>query len=115
MKCVGYFLLLCVLASSPVWGQSILNGPLMVQRCALSCSSSKTYVVRKVTVGTFKSVPMTHLRTANQQVTLETFNSSPARVLNAYSRLVSGQASGVDKMLLAKTYGASFPTAVAAK
>jgi len=86
MKCVGYFLLLCGLATSPVWGQAApKNETLVVRRCGpLSCSSSEPAVIRtakrKLILATFKSFQGTEpsiTRRANPEVKLGTFKSFP--------------------------------------
>ena len=96
MKCAGYFLLLCGLVSSPVWGQPApKNQPLVMRNCVgLSCSSSVTFAFRR----------------AQPEVILGTFESSHARVLNLSPRRVVLQASM--ETLLAKTSTFSFPTVV---
>ena len=76
MKHVGYFLLLCGLLSSSVWGQSAPKNQasVVLMKCvALSCSSAPTHPAKHgVKLGTFYSLP-TGLSAATREVKLGTF------------------------------------------
>jgi hypothetical protein len=79
MKNAAYFLLLCGLMNSAVWGESPRkNQPSVVLKCGtLSCTASVSSIDRRanraVELGTFKSLPHSGIRRVNNEVELGTF------------------------------------------
>lgn len=91
MKHAAYFLLLCGLVSSQVFGQSAPKQKPVVIRCvAFSCGSAPFIQARhEVRVGSFYSFPTMPFNHGNAEIKLGTFKALKATSLHSAHRQVS--------------------------